>query len=154
MNPLISSAITLATAAMLVVPAAAADQHPDASAITAAASSWAEAFNRGDLEAVVDLYTSDAQLLPEGGEPIVGKAAILEFFEKLREAQPQVTIHFTRFEFYGRDPQVTEYSVVEIRDAHGALQSRSKQVLIRLKQNGQWKIHRDIWTSNGDAKRK
>ncbi len=128
---------------MSPVTATSSEPHPDAAAISAAAASWADAYNRGDLEAVLDLYTPDAQLLPEGSEPVVGRAAILDFFRKMQQSQPPQTVHFSQFEFYGGNAQVTEYSVVEIRDAAGKLMSRGKQVLIRLKQDGQWKIHRE-----------
>jgi hypothetical protein len=62
---------------------------------------------------------------------------------------PAKRIRFSHFDFYGQDPAITEQSNVEIRDGSGKVLSRSKQVLIRLKRNGEWKIHRDIWTGNG-----
>ncbi len=126
--------------------------HTDAETLKTAAATWAAAYNRGDVDAIVAMYTDDAQLLPEGSEAIVGHEAIRAFFKKLMGAQPPDNVQFSRFEFYGVEPAVTERSDVEIRDHNGKLKVRAKQVLIRVKQNGQWKIHRDIWTNDGGVK--
>jgi uncharacterized protein (TIGR02246 family) len=151
--------LALATSAMLIGWYATSNaddgrNNTDAADIKASATRWAEAYNRGDLDTVVALYTDDARLLPEGSEAIVGRAAILEFFKKMQATQPGQIVSFSNFEFYGRDPTVTEASEVEIRDRNGKLLSRGKQVLIRMKQGGEWKIHRDIWTGNGVGKAK
>jgi uncharacterized protein (TIGR02246 family) len=126
--------------------------NTDAASLQAAAARWAAAFNRGDVDAIVAMYTDDAQLLPEGSEALVGRKAIRDFFEKLMGTRPPDHIEFNNFEFYGAEPAVTERSDLEIRDASGKLKARGKQVLIRVKQNGQWKIHRDMWTNNGEVK--
>jgi uncharacterized protein (TIGR02246 family) len=126
--------------------------HTDVPTIEATAANWAEAFNRGDVDAIVEMYTDDAQLLPEGSEAIVGSSKIREFFRTMKGANPVQTIRFSNFELFGSDPVITEHSDVEIRDKDGRVELRGKQVLIRVKQNGRWKIHRDIWTNNGPAR--
>ncbi len=52
--------------------------------------SWFETWNRGDLDAFMDLYAVDAEMSPpsswvEAG-PLKGQSAIRRFFEGLREA--------------------------------------------------------------------
>jgi uncharacterized protein (TIGR02246 family) len=124
--------------------------HPDTQAIEAAAARFAEAFGRDDFDALLALYTPNARLLVDGGEPVDGLAAIREFFVRWKAANGAQTIRFSQFEFYGEDPVVTEVSQMEIRDAaSGQLQARGKQILVRVKQDGQWRIHRDIWNGNG-----
>lgn len=52
--------------------------------------SWFETWNRGDLDAFIDLYAEDAQMIPPAGwvesGAIEGRAAIRRFFEGLKEA--------------------------------------------------------------------
>jgi len=126
-------------------------QSPDATAIKAAAKRWADAYNRGDISAIAGLYTADAKLLPEGSAAIVGRAEIREYFERTRGSQPPQSIRFYNFELYGHDPVVTECSEVQILDQNGKVTFHGKQVLIRIKQDGEWKIHRDIWTRSDSA---
>jgi uncharacterized protein (TIGR02246 family) len=126
--------------------------HTDMPTIQAAAASWAEAFNRGDIDAIVAMYTDDAQLLPDGSEAIIGHTEIREFFRRMKGSNPIQTIRFSNFELFGTEPVITEHSEIEIRDKNGKVEVRGKQVLIRVKQNDQWKIHRDIWTNNGPTK--
>lgn len=47
----------------------------------AAMQEYIDAFNRGDADAVIDLYSDDASVEdPVGSEPKVGKQAIAEFY--------------------------------------------------------------------------
>ena len=42
---------------------------------------FAAAFVRGDAQAVADLYTEDAELLPPGADAVVGRTAIAAFWK-------------------------------------------------------------------------
>ncbi len=52
--------------------------------------SWFETWNRGDLDAFMDLYAVDAEMTPPSSwvetETLKGRSAIRRFFEGLREA--------------------------------------------------------------------
>jgi len=45
---------------------------------------YIEAFNRGDFEAVTANYTDDVELVNGAGTRLVGKAAIVDFYRKVR----------------------------------------------------------------------
>lgn len=64
-------------------PAAAggSPRSPEA-AIKAENARWADAFARGDYEAIGRLYTRDGTLLPPGGDKIKGSSAIVGYFTK------------------------------------------------------------------------
>jgi uncharacterized protein (TIGR02246 family) len=49
---------------------------------------WAEAFNAGDLDALVALYEEDAILVPQPGEAVAGIEAIAEALSALLATQP------------------------------------------------------------------
>jgi uncharacterized protein (TIGR02246 family) len=114
-------------------------------AIKAENARWAEAYARGDYEAVGRLYTKDGSLLPPGGDRITGAGAITAYFTKLAVESKPDTVSFSNEEFYGDDRVVTEVSDAEIHDQAGKLKYRGKQTLIFLKQGGVWKLHRDMW---------
>jgi ketosteroid isomerase-like protein len=52
--------------------------------------SWFETWNRGDLDAFIDLYDADAEMVPPASwvesETMRGQPAIRRFFEGLKEA--------------------------------------------------------------------
>jgi uncharacterized protein (TIGR02246 family) len=122
-------------------------QRPPEAAIKAENARWAEAFRRGDYEAIGRLYTKDGALLPPGGDKVTGGGAIAEYFAKGYAGSKPDTVSFGNYEFYGNDQIVTEVSDADIRDPSGKLKFRGKQILIFLKQGGAWKLHRDIWNS-------
>ncbi|CAB3770940.1 nuclear transport factor 2 [Burkholderia sp. MSh2] len=127
-------------------PATAGDsRRPPEAAIKAENARWADAFARGDYEAIGRLYTRDGALLPPGGDKVTGGSAIAAYFTKGYAGSRPDTVSFSQYEFYGDDRAVTEVSDAEIRDHDGKLKLRAKQTLVFLKQDGVWKLHRDIW---------
>jgi len=131
---------------MFTGPAIAGDsQRPPEAAIKAENARWADAFGRGDYEAIGHLYTNDGTLLPPGGDKVTGSSAITGYFTKGYAGSKPDTVSFSNYEFYGNDRIVTEVSDAEIRDQGGKLKFRGKQILIFLKQGDAWKLHRDIW---------
>jgi len=120
-------------------------QRPPEAAIKAENARWANAFARGDYEAIGRLYTDDGTLLPPGGDKVIGGRAIAEYFTKGYAGTKPGTVSFSHYEFYGDDRMVTEVSDAEVRDHDGKLQIRGKQILVFVKQAGEWKLHRDMW---------
>lgn len=134
-------------------PASARDpQHPQAAQIMAANQQWLDAYGRDDMAALAQLYTEDARLLPEGSAAVIGRPDIVAYLAKLKAGGPATTLSFNNYEFYGDDLVVTEITDTEVRDATGKLKSRGKQILVFVKQAGEWKLHRDMWTRNGPLK--
>jgi ketosteroid isomerase-like protein len=133
-------------------PATAGGSQPPEAAIKAENVRWADAFARGDYEAIGRLYTKDGSLLPPGGERIIGAAAIADYFTKGYAGSQPDSVSFSNYEFYGNNQVVTEVSDAEVRDHSGKLKSRGKQILIFLKQGGAWKLHRDIWNDYAPLK--
>ncbi|WP_406807079.1 YybH family protein [Burkholderia semiarida] len=126
--------------------AAGAQRLPEA-AIKAENARWADAFARGDYDAIGRLYTDDGALLPPGGDKVTGRRAITEYFTNGYAGSKPGTVSFDNYEFYGNDHAVTEVSDVEVRNHDGVLKIRAKQTLVFLKQGGTWKLHRDMWNA-------
>lgn len=143
----LASCATLLTVPVLAIAGGA--QSRAETAIKAENARWAEAYARGDDEAISSLYTDDGMLLPPGEERVAGRKAISAYFKNIRGKAAPGTVSFSHFEFYGNDLMMTEISNDEIRDHQGKLVARGKQTLVFLKQNGRWKLHRDMWSANG-----
>jgi len=77
---------------MLVVVLPAMAQDNDETKIRTAVEDrykeWLAAANKKDVAAMTDLYDANAVLLPKSEEPVLGKAAIGEYYKKLF-ANPQ-----------------------------------------------------------------
>jgi uncharacterized protein (TIGR02246 family) len=138
-----------AALALIGARASAATAHPlDEAAVKAVTETWGATFARGDLVTISKLYTDDAKLLPPNATPVSGREAILAYFEKnLRPVMP-ASIKFTSYEIYGADAAATSVSRMEMYDAKGRVIERGKQTIILLKQDGRWKIHRDMWSDD------
>lgn len=121
-------------------------------AIKAENDRWAEAFKRGDYEAIGHLYTEDGTLLQPGGTRVKGAAAITQYFTAGYSGKEPDTVTFSNFEFYGNNEVVTEVSDSLVRSHDGQLKSRGKQMLLFIKQGNTWKLHRDIWNDDGPLK--
>ncbi|KVC67857.1 YybH family protein [Burkholderia stagnalis] len=127
-------------------------EHQFGAAIKAENARWADAFGRGDYEAIGRLYTKDGTLLPPGGDKVTGRGAIAAYFTNGYAGAAPNTVSFSNYEFYGDDHTVTEVSDAEIRDRDGKLKYRGKQILVFLKQGGAWKLHRDMWNDYASSK--
>jgi ketosteroid isomerase-like protein len=137
---------------LLCAPAFATTVHsPDEAAVKALTERFGAIFARGDLKAISLLYTDDAKLLPPNETAVSGRAAILAWFEKnIRPVLP-ARIRFSHYEIYGGGDAATSISEMQIYDGEGRIMERGKQTIVLVKQNGEWKIHRDMWSDNTPA---
>lgn len=141
--------VVIALAVTCASACAAGPQHSTEAAIKSENARWADAFKQGDYQAIGRLYTRDAALLQPAGERVVGPEAIVRYFTEGYAGKAPDTVTFSDFEFYGNDEVVTEVSNATIRSRDGQLKLRAKQTLIFVKQDGAWKLHRDMWNDNG-----
>jgi uncharacterized protein (TIGR02246 family) len=103
------------------------------------------AFLRGDAQAVADLYTEDAQVIPPGGEVASGRSAIAAFWRTVMETGVKdLTLDTTEVESTG--DLACEVGAVTVVGANGQ-GTAGRYVVVWKRQNGHWKIHRDIWNS-------
>lgn len=52
--------------------------------VQANAAKWDDVFNQGDTTGLGEFYASDALVIPAGGAPVTGPAAIAQFFDGLQ----------------------------------------------------------------------
>lgn len=118
--------------------------------IGAANARFMEAFRRGDADGVAACYTAAAQLLPAQSDVIEGTEAIAGFWR----GAMAMGIHSAKLEtvevesYGGAAVEIGRYSLA---GADGATIDRGKYVVVWHREEGAWKLHRDIWTTSVPA---
>jgi uncharacterized protein (TIGR02246 family) len=103
------------------------------------------AFLRGDAQAVADLYTEDARVIPPGSDVASGRSAIAAFWRTVMDTGVKdLTLDTIEVESVGA--LACEVGTVRIVGAEGQV-TVGRYVVVWKRENGHWKIHRDIWNS-------
>ena len=111
---------------------------------------WLAAENKKDAEAITNFYDENAVLLPKQEEPVLGKAAIGEYYKKL-VANPNFvpfTLTVNWNSFYAVEDIAIETSIFEgdVTRSGKQIHFRGKEVLVWKKQkDGSWKIFRYMY---------
>jgi uncharacterized protein (TIGR02246 family) len=116
-------------------------------AVSLANQRFMAAFARGDSIAVSDSYTSEAQVLPPQSEPIAGREAIAGFWKAVMGmGVTGVTLQTVEFsDFRESAHEVGRYALTA---ANGQTVDHGKYVVLWQLENGDWKLHRDIWNTS------
>jgi uncharacterized protein (TIGR02246 family) len=127
----------------------------DTAAIEAAEERWLAAFRREDVEALVELYSGDAVLLPDGEPEVVGLAAIRDsharFFARWRARH---TIENAEIVVAGEWAFMRGKFVLDLAPRNGGSRRilRGKHLVVWQRgAGGGWRIARDIWNADGPA---
>ena len=116
-------------------------------AVEARYNDWLAAANKKDAAALTDLYDENAVLLPKQEEPVIGKAAISEYYKKL-VADPQfvpftLTLSWNSFHLVGDIAIATAMFEGDVTRNGKQIHFRGKNLLAWKKQaDGSWKIFR------------
>ena len=122
-------------------------------AVTAAIQTFEDALKRGDAAAIAALYSRDATLLPPDNPMMKGADAIEAFWQsamnmgirggKLEtlevEARDDLAYEMGRFELT-MEPEGSESTTLT-----------GKYVVVWKVGEGNWRMHVDIWNTNGSA---
>lgn len=120
----------------------------DDDAIGKSYAGWIQAFNRGDLEALIPLYSAEVVLNPPGGPELAGRDAVREwisrFFENNRARQTEVTHEVERAGNWAWLRGRFEIEISERRT--GPFETiRGAHLMIWKRDDSGWRIYRDIW---------
>ena len=138
-------AITLA--ACQPVPTAISKE--DRLAIEASSRLWVDTYNDNDWEALSNLFTPDAVMMPPNGPAVRGRAAIEEW-ERTNESGFRIAIDIVAIEGEGDTVYVRGRSCVFIPDGAGGYGvDVGKFLEVRERQSdGAWLIKADIFNSD------
>lgn len=138
------------------VPAAAPDNSAPADASAARAAigagnaAFMTAFGRGDVAGIAACYTRDAQLLPAQSDVVADREAVEKFWEgALGAGLTGATLETVEVYHTPGGNVATEVGRYALTAGGDQIAERGKYVVIwQQGAEGQWRIHRDIWTSS------
>ena len=108
---------------------------------------WLAAANKKDAAAMIDLYDENAVLMPKSEEPVLGKAAIGEYYKKLF-ANPDfvpftLNSNWNSFHVAGDVAIATSVFEGDVTRNGKQIHFRDKNLLVWKKQgDGSWKVFR------------
>jgi len=123
----------------------------DEAAIRAGTVLWTDAYNAGEVDRIVALYTDDAVVMPSNAPALIGHAAIKDFLTKDTAAVKAAGL--TAKDGVG-DVGISgdlawHAGTSSVIDAAGKTVETGKYIEVWHRINGKWLIVRDIW--NDDA---
>jgi uncharacterized protein (TIGR02246 family) len=136
---------------LLALPALAQDNEAEIkTAVEDRYKEWLAAANKKDASAMTNLYDEDAVLMPKSEEPVIGKAAIGEYYKKLF-ADPHfvpftLTLNWNSFHVAGDIAIATAVFEGDVTRKGKQIHFRGKNLLVCKKQNdGSWNIFRYMY---------
>jgi uncharacterized protein (TIGR02246 family) len=110
-----------------------------------------QAFNRGDVAAIAQMYTEQATVLPPGSEMVTGRDAIQKYWQgALQAGLKNLSVKSVRVdEFGGTMAREIGRLSFEVPGQQGRMSTvDGKYVVLWLNTGGDWKIDTDIWNAN------
>nr|WP_084444272.1 DUF4440 domain-containing protein [Hymenobacter roseosalivarius] len=103
-------------------------------------------FGRGDAVAIA-AYTPDGSLLPTGMEPIQGAAGVQAFW------QGAIDMGIKQLKLKSREVEELQDTAIELGTytllgSDGQQIDQGKYLVVWKEQNGQWRLHQDIWNTS------
>jgi uncharacterized protein (TIGR02246 family) len=119
-------------------------------AIAAANESFMAAFSKGDAAGLAALYTTTGQILPPNGDFVTGKEAVQTFWQALFDMGiKEAKLEIVEVEGYG--DTAVEVSKFTLQGEGSQVLDEGKYIVIWKQEEGQWKLHRDIFNSSRPA---
>ena len=110
------------------------------------ALNWGEEVRRGDSTAMAAHYASDAIVMPSNSEPIKGNDIVKFWGSVVRMGVKDLKLNIT--DISGGGDLYAETGTLELYGADNKSLDKGKYVVVWKKENGNWKMYRDIWNSN------
>ena len=119
-------------------------------AIEASNQKFRDAFRAGDASGLAALYTTDGQTLPPNVESVRGRETIAEFSQASFDGGLASIALFT-VEVEGFGDTAFEVGRFTVSDSEGEPLDSGKYIVIWKVEDGEWRLHRDIWNSSQPA---
>lgn len=104
-----------------------------------------------DTDRIANLYTQDGQVMPPGSDVVTGQEAVAEFWQAIGRDLGVETVDIEPVEVEDYGSTAMRVGRATLSDADGETLDQVKFIEIWKEDNGEWKIHRDIWNSNLSA---
>ncbi|WP_207432033.1 YybH family protein [Sabulibacter ruber] len=107
---------------------------------------FTNAYNRGDATGLAALYTPTAVLMPAGFETVRGREAIAQFWQGAMDAGIKSIILDT-VEVEQLEQTAIELGHYTLLGDAGQPMDQGKYMVVWKRENGDWKLQKDIWNS-------
>jgi uncharacterized protein (TIGR02246 family) len=142
---LLTIAFLLLGNAVLIAAEASADFK---AAVQAAAKDFPAALTAKDAARVGMMYTKDAIAFPPNSEMVTGREAIQAFWKGIIDAGMTITLEPVNMDGGGDlGVEAGKYKIL----AAGKEVDQGKYVVVWKKEDGTWKLYRDIWNTSMPA---
>lgn len=127
--------------------ASAFDIEQGKASITQSNQNFIKAFKAGDSVGVSNSYATDAKVMAANMPPIVGKEAIANFFSMIMKRGVK-DFQINTLNVWGDSSILAEEGTYTLVDSAEAQIDKGKYVVLWKQESGNWKMFRDIWTSD------
>jgi uncharacterized protein (TIGR02246 family) len=125
-------------------------QDPARAAIEAANKKFMAAFNKQDAAGIAATYSPDASAFPPNASIVKGRDAIQKMWQDvLTSGIASASLVTTEVESSGN--LAYESGTYEMKLKDGTVADKGKYCVVWKKVNGQWMLHRDIWSTDMPA---
>ena len=97
------------------------------------------------------MYTADARAFPPGMDIINGRDAIQKLWQGVIDSGVK-SAELTTTDVESQGNVAHEVGNYAMKDASGKVLDRGKYIVIWKRDQGTWRLHRDIWNTNIPAK--
>lgn len=139
--------LTLLAAFFVVTACSQAPQSADPSVITSRSDTWEAALNAKDVDALVELYTTDARLMPPNNEAMSGHDAVRSMFGGMIDAG--MSGELTTVEAMVSGDIGYRVGIYQLQSDNEVADTGKFMETWRRDKDGQWRIVNDIWNSDG-----
>ena len=92
-------------------------------------------------------YTINAKLMSPNSQSVIGREAIISAFSSIFKSG--ITgIKLTTTEIWGDENAITEEGDLKLNSKDGTIVENGKYLVMWIKEEGKWKLHRDCYNSN------
>ncbi len=116
-------------------------------AIEKANKKFADGAAKGDAALIASAYTPDAIAFPANSEAVKGKPAIQKMWQSILDSGIN-GFELTTSEVEPSGNIAYEVGSYVLKTKDGTVEDRGKYCVVWKRVNGDWLLHRDIWTTN------
>lgn len=116
-------------------------------AVEAGNREWVAAFLRGASQAIGNLYTTTAQAFPPQGDIVRGREAIARMWQGAIDSGIK-GVALATLEVEASGDTAHEVGTYSLMGDGGKVLDSGKYVVVWKKEDGKWRLHRDIWNTS------
>lgn len=146
----IAAVITLSGVAMLAQKPAATGNAAVRAAIEAGNKKFADGAAKRDAALIGSAYTIDAEAYPPNSGPVKGRAALQKLWQSVLDSGI-AAFELKTIEVESAGMWAYETGTYSMKTKDGKVADHGKYVVVWKQVNGQWLLHRDIWSTSVPA---